>query len=114
MNRYTCPRERLPEVETALAAEGYVVEAELRRAVGATRITVLTHTDMVIVLHDDLAQEDATIDLYLPQEAHEPAILAQLPYLIRMPFRSPFRTNRTTRPGITASGGHTQAIGESS
>lgn len=81
MERYTCPRELLPVIESALAAEGFQVEAPLQRAVGRTRISVMTRGESVISLHDDVARDTADINVYNDGEASALAILKELPRL---------------------------------
>lgn len=81
MERYTCPCELLPMIEAALAAEGYVVEEPLQRAVGGTRITVMTCGGAVISLHEDMARDTADINVYSSGQAGGPAVLEQLPRL---------------------------------
>jgi hypothetical protein len=81
VERYTCPRELLPEIESALAAEGYVVETPLRRAVGRTRVTVMSRGGAVISLHEDVAGEMADINVYDSGEAAMLAVLEELPRL---------------------------------
>lgn len=82
MERYTCPRELLAVVESALAAEGYVVEAPLQRAVGGARVTVMTRGASTIALHEEMGRELAAINVYKSGEAAPPAVLEQLPRLI--------------------------------
>lgn len=80
MERYTCPRELIPVIESALAAEGYTVEAPLQRAFGRTRITVMTCGDAVIALHEDGARDMADINVYRNGEGGL-AVLQELPRL---------------------------------
>jgi hypothetical protein len=79
---YTCPRELLPVIESALAAEGYVVEVPLQRAVGGTRMTVMTRGGSVISLHEDAAQTLASIRVHLYEATGRLAILDELPRLV--------------------------------
>ncbi|NTU79665.1 MAG: hypothetical protein HGA45_09710 [Chloroflexales bacterium] len=86
MERYTCPRELLPVIESALAVEGYVIEEPLQRAVGGSRVTVMTRGGAVIALHEDLARDTADINVYPADEAGRPTILKELPRLIPTPL----------------------------
>ena len=85
MERYTCPRELLPVIESALAAEGYVLEAPLQRAVGGSRLTVMTRGGSVISLHEDTARDIANINVYRNEAAGRLAILEELPRLVSPP-----------------------------
>ncbi len=80
MERYTCLRELLPVIESALAAEGYVVEAPLNRAVGRTRVTVMSRGDDMISLHEELGRDMADINVYAGESARL-AVLNELPRL---------------------------------
>lgn len=82
MERYTCPLELLPVIESALAAEGYMIEKPLQRAVGASRVTVMTRGGATVALHEDLARDTADIDVYPADEAGRLTILEELPRLI--------------------------------
>ncbi|NTU79326.1 MAG: hypothetical protein HGA45_07975 [Chloroflexales bacterium] len=86
MERYICPRELLPVIESGLAAEGYVVEAPLQRAVGSMRITVMTYGGTVISLHEDLARDMADINVYTNGEPTDLAVLQELPRLCPAPL----------------------------
>jgi hypothetical protein len=86
MERYTCPRELLPVIESALAAEGYVIEQPLQRAVGPSRVTVMTRGSAMIALHEDLARDTADIHVYPADEAARLTILEELPRLIPTPL----------------------------
>ncbi len=78
MERYTCPRELLPVVESALAAEGYVVEAPLERAVGGVRVTVMTRGASIISLHEHAGHDTADINVYKSGAPERPAVLDEL------------------------------------
>lgn len=80
MERYTCLRELLPVIESALAAEGYVVDAPLQRSVGRTRVTVMSRGDDVISLHEELGRDMADINVYAGASARL-AVLNELPRL---------------------------------
>lgn len=79
MDRYTCLRELLPVIESALAAKGYVAEAAHRYAVGSKRVTVMTRGAAVIALHEDLGRDMADITVYNNPEAGGIAVLEELP-----------------------------------
>lgn len=81
MERYTCPRELLPVIESALAAEGYVVETPLQRAVGGTRITVMTRGNAMISLHEDAAHDMADINVYRNEASGALTVFNELPRL---------------------------------
>lgn len=81
MQRYTCPSDLLPMIEAALAAEGYVIEEPLQRAVGGSRIVVMSCDADVISLHEDIAHNTADITVYSSGKARGPTALAQLPRL---------------------------------
>lgn len=85
MERYTCPRELLPVIESALAAEGYVPEAPLHREVGGSRLTVMTCGGSVISLQEDAARDMANINVYRSGEAGRLAVLDELPRLASPP-----------------------------
>lgn len=86
MEHYTCPRELLPVIESALAAEGYMVEAPLKRAVGATRMIVMTRGGAVVSLHEDRACALADIRVYTSGADGRPAVLTELPRLLPAPL----------------------------
>ncbi|MFV9505435.1 MAG: hypothetical protein AB4911_12835 [Oscillochloridaceae bacterium umkhey_bin13] len=92
MEYYNCPRELLPVIESALAAEGYLVALPLQRAVGAIRITVMTCGTAIVALHEDRAQAIAQITVYRNEETSQLAILDELPRLI-----APSVASRRTR-----------------
>lgn len=81
MERYTCPRELLPVVESALAAEGYEIAAPLQRAVGGARTTVMTRGAAVITLHEDAGSDMADINVYNNGDQGGLAVLETLPLL---------------------------------
>lgn len=89
MERYTCPRELLPVVESALAAEGYVVEEPLQRAVGGARVTVMTRGASVISLHEFMGQDTADINVYRSGETGRLAVLDELPRLLPAELAQP-------------------------
>ncbi len=86
MERYTCPRELLPVIESALAAEGYAIEESLQRTVAGSRVTVMTRGSAVIALHEDLARDMADINISPADEADRLTILEELPHLIPPPL----------------------------
>lgn len=86
MERYTCPRELLPVVEAALAAEGFTVEAPLQRKVAGVRVTVMTRGASVISLHEDAAHDMADINIYQETEPLKLAVLDELPRLVPTPI----------------------------
>lgn len=81
MERYTCPRELIPVIESALAAEGYIVETPLQRAVGSTRVTVMTRGAAIISLHEDVARAMADINVYYQEADDTLTVFHQLPRL---------------------------------
>lgn len=81
MERYTCPRTLLSKIETALAAEGYIAEPLLQRAVGGSRVTIMTRGTDVIALHEDMARDMADINVYHNGEAVGLSALESLPRL---------------------------------
>jgi hypothetical protein len=85
VERYTCPRELLPVIEAALAAEGYMVEAPLQRNVGGSRMTVMTRGGSVISLHEDRARDMADITVYHDDATGRLAVLDELPRLAAPP-----------------------------
>lgn len=113
MERYTCPRELLPVIESALAAEGYVLEAPLQRAVGRSRITVMTRGGVVISLHEDMAHDMADIHVYRDQESVGPTVFEKLPRLIPAPLSRPRGARRATDQDDPGRSLRERALGES-
>ena len=91
MERYTCPRELLPVVESALAAEGYEIAAPLQRAVGGARTTVMTRGAAVITLHEDAGSDMADINVYNKDDQGGLAVLETLPLLFSTSLDRPRR-----------------------
>jgi hypothetical protein len=81
VERYTCPRELIPVIESALAAEGYVVEVPLQRAVGSTRVTVMTRGTAMISLHEDVTRDMADINVYRNEAGGALEVFNELPRL---------------------------------
>lgn len=81
MERYTCLRELVPVIESALAAEGYVVEAPLQKDVSGTHTTVMTRGNAVISLHEDTTHEMADIHVNADGESGGLTVFEQIPRL---------------------------------
>jgi len=82
LERYTCPRELLPVIESALAAEGYTVEQPIQRAVGGSCTTIMTRGAAVIMLHEDRGRDMADIHVHRNGEVGGLVVLEELPRLL--------------------------------
>lgn len=98
MRRYSCPRELLPVVESALAVEGYVVATPPQQFDGGVRVTVMARGAAVIALHEDAARETVQINVYGDAVAGELAVLEEeLPRLFPSTLGQPRRGGPSSR-----------------
>jgi hypothetical protein len=87
MLHYTCPRELVPVIESALAAKGYVVELPLQIVAASIRITVMTRGNAVVSLHERGDCDMAEIRFYNHNEPDGLEVMQLLPSLCPPPLR---------------------------
>lgn len=100
MECYTCLRELLPVVESALAARGFVNRQVTPQEASDGTLTIMTHGSTTILLRDDRQRDMADIEVYSDAQPtgtglHE--ILPQIeprrwtpPSMRRRKWRAPF------------------------
>lgn len=82
MECYTCLRELLPVVESALAAHGFVNESLLQREASGATLTVMTQGATTILLREDPRRDMADIEVYDTAHPEVSELCETLPKLL--------------------------------